>query len=145
MIESLLDNDVNASTSHESATQVSRTVKKNIQSAKQQILESGGNLDQPYVVDCDAAAHKSSCREDYSPCLIRSRNKGHWLMHKNRRTNIKEMLRLQGINPETFKSVVPDSVLGQQIGNAMHVNVVERILSRALLAAGLVSKSCLKT
>lgn len=58
--------------------------------------------------------------------------------------NIEEMLGLQGIDPDTFVRVVPDSVLGQQIGNAMGVNVVERTFSRALVAAGLVKKSCLK-
>ena len=58
--------------------------------------------------------------------------------------NIKEMMRLQGIDPETFKQVVSDSVMGQQLGNAMSVNVMERILAKALLAAGLIQKPNLK-
>ena len=42
--------------------------------------------------------------------------------------NINEMMRLQGIGPT--KVVVAGTVaqLGQQIGNAMNVNVVARIL-----------------
>ena len=116
----------------------------NINTAKQRILESGGNLDQPYVVDCDASKRKSCYMKNVSPCLTRSRNRGHWLLHKNRRMSIKEMMRLQGIDPDKFKQVVPDSVMGQHIGNAMSVNVIERILSRALKAAGLLKDSCLK-
>ena len=58
--------------------------------------------------------------------------------------SIREMMRLQGIDPDKFKQVVSDSVMGQQLGNAMSVNVIERILARALRAAGLVHLPCLK-
>ena len=119
-------------------------MRANINKVKQHIKESGGNLDQPYVVDCDSSRQKSCQMKNISPCSISSRNKGHWLIHRNRRMNIKEMMRLQGIDPKSFKQVVPDSVMGQQLGNAMSVNVVERILSRALVAAGLVQKPNLK-
>mmetsp|Transcript_35379 Transcript_35379/g.82169 ORF Transcript_35379/g.82169 Transcript_35379/m.82169 type:complete len:96 (+) Transcript_35379:2-289(+) len=46
-------------------------------------------------------------------------------------------MRLQGMTPETFKVVVSDAQLGKQIGNAMSVNVLERLFVRALPAAGL--------
>ena len=49
-----------------------------------------------------------------------------------------EMLRLQGINPTTFTVDVSQPILGQQIGNAMSVNVIERILVAALKAANIV-------
>ena len=39
-----------------------------------------------------------------------------------------EMMKLQGMNPETFNQVVSDKELGQQVGNAMSVNVIERII-----------------
>ena len=55
------------------------------------------------------------------------------------------MMRLQGIHPDKFKQVVPDSVMGQQLGNAMSVNDVDRILENGLGAAGLTQKSCLKS
>jgi hypothetical protein len=47
------------------------------------------------------------------------------------------MFRLQGMDPTKFKVVVNNTKLGQLIGNSMSVNVVERILIRALEAAGL--------
>ena len=83
--------------------------------------------------------------KNVSPCSTRSRNKGHWLIHKNRRMSSKEMMRLLRIDPDKFKQVVPDSVMGQQLGSAMSVNVVERILANALKAVGLTHKSCLKS
>ena len=143
VIEELLEDNVNSSF-HDTPQQVRNTMSANINSAKQRIKESGGNLDQPYVVDCDASRQKSCYMKNVSPCLTRSRNKGHWLIHRNRRTTIREMMRLQGIDPDKFKQVVSDKVMGQQIGNAMSVNVVEQILGSALQAAGLVIESCLK-
>ena len=49
-----------------------------------------------------------------------------------------EMLRLQGIHPDTLNISVSEKSLGQQIGNGMSLNVIERILRQALLAARLV-------
>ena len=46
-------------------------------------------------------------------------------------------MRLQGMDPTEFIAVVSDSQLGKQLGNAMSVNVLERILARVLPAAGL--------
>ena len=58
--------------------------------------------------------------------------------------NMQELMMLQGIDPT--KCVVAGTVaqLGQQISNAMSVNVVERILVRALVAAGLTRSSSMK-
>ena len=144
-IETLSDDEGNSSQFHNPFIQVSNTMQANINSAKQRIKESGGNLDQPYVVDCNASRQKSNPLYDIPPCIATSRNRGHWLIHKNRRMNVKEMMRLHGIDPDNFNQVVSDSVMGQQLGNAMSVNVVERIIVNSLGAAGLVRKSCLKT
>ena len=51
---------------------------------------------------------------------------------------IDEIFRLQGIQPRTFKRVHPPQELGRQAGNAMSVNVIERILRRALIASDLI-------
>ena len=50
---------------------------------------------------------------------------------------LEEMFRLQGMNPHHFSKVVTSSQLGMQIGNAMSVNVSERVILRALTAANL--------
>ena len=41
------------------------------------------------------------------------------------------------MDPIKYKVAVTDSQLGQQVGNSMNVNVVERILINALVSAGL--------
>ena len=58
-------------------------------------------------------------------------------MHRDRRMSIHEMMRLQGILPGDFEIVVSDIELGKQIGNAMSLNVVERLLPQVLRAANL--------
>ena len=52
-------------------------------------------------------------------------------------------MRLQCMNPTEFAMVVSESQLGKQLGNAMSVNVLERIFARALPAAGLVKPGVL--
>ena len=52
-----------------------------------------------------------------------------------------EMFRLQGMDHTKFVVAVPDRAIGQQLGNAMSVNVVERVLLRALIAADLLSEA----
>ena len=49
------------------------------------------------------------------------------------------MMRLQGMIPSEFNMVTSEAQLGRQIGNAMSVNVIERILVSLLPAAGLTS------
>ena len=142
-IDSFLDDDSNKELVH-NRPDVNKTVSRNIESARSRILKSGGSLTDPYILDCDAGTNNVTCTRGYSPCITRSRNRGHWLLHRNRRMNISEMLRLQGINPAKFKVDVSECILGQQIGNAMSVNVIERILNRSLQAAGLTRKGCLK-
>ena len=51
-----------------------------------------------------------------------------------------EIMRLQGMNPTTFKVVVSSAQLGRQLGNTMSVNVVERVLCNVLPAAKLIRK-----
>ena len=141
-IDSFLDDDSTKEIIHDNP-EANKTMIRNIKSAQSKIQESGGSIQDPYVIDCDAG-NNATCTRGYSPCITRSRNRGHWLLHRNRRMNVNEMLRLQGICPAEFKVAVSDAHLGQQIGNAMSVNVIERILLRTLLAAGLTRKGCIK-
>ena len=53
------------------------------------------------------------------------------------------MLRLQGMCPTEFTVAVTDAQLRKQLGNAMSVNVLERLLVRVLPAAGLVQHGVL--
>ncbi len=64
---------------------------------------------------------------------------GHWITSRNRRLSLAEMFRLQGMNPEKVIVDVSMRTLGQQIGNAMSVNVVERVLLIALRALNMIA------
>ena len=70
VIEEFLDDDVNSLDFRNESQQVNNTMSANINKAKQHIKESGGNLEQPYVVDCDASRQKSCHMKNISPCLI---------------------------------------------------------------------------
>ena len=72
---------------------------------------------------------------DMCPCLLTG-NKI-WISNRGRLLNAREHCRLQGMNPDDFKQVVSDAQWRKQLGNAMSVNVVERLLARLLPAVGL--------
>ena len=130
-IELFLDSDTVSkphTTKVNGKPQYSKTVESNVTDAIRTIKSEGHDPEkEPFVVDCDAGRSKSNYMWNISPCITRSRNNGHWITNRNRKMNKAEMLRLQGINPKTFKVDVSLSSLGQQIGNAMSINVIERI------------------
>jgi hypothetical protein len=54
-----------------------------------------------------------------------------------------EMMRFQGMNPKVlagWQECMKDRQMGHAIGNAMSVNVLQRVLCRALAAGGLIHK-----
>ena len=52
-------------------------------------------------------------------------------------------MRLQGMDPKNFVVAVSGTQLGNQLGNTMSVNVIERLLGRVLPAVGLVKHGSL--
>lgn len=99
-----------------------------------------------FVIDCDSSANRMKYMKDLTPCLTCSRYQGHWITNRGRRMSKPEMMRLQAMMTPTegFKVVVPDVQLGRQIGNAMSVNVLERIFVRLLPAAGFAAPGSLR-
>lgn len=93
-----------------------------------------------FILDCDSSPGRSKAIKGYSPCITRSRGSGHWITSRGRRMTREEMMRLQGMNPISFNLVVSLSQLGQQIGNSMSLNVLERLFVRLLPAADLSEK-----
>jgi DNA (cytosine-5)-methyltransferase 1 len=94
--------------------------------------------DNVVVVDLDGS--KAHWMRGVSPCLTRSRAAvGFYLPARGRRMTLPERLRLQGIPQEVLKSRrgISDRQLGMMVGNALSVNVLERLLVRILRASGL--------
>ena len=98
-----------------------------------------GDLDQEIVLDVDSSLERCHYMVDRCPCLIRSRPQGYWLLQRQRRMRVREMLRLQGMahHANTLRQVVPDAALAAMIGNSMSQNVIELLLVRLLPAVGL--------
>lgn len=110
----------------------------NVIQAVKELREKGHDpLREPWVVDCDSTVARMAYQFDRTPCITCGRSKGHWISNRGRRMSLPEMMRLQGMNDKGFVKQVSDLSLGKQIGNAMSVNVLERILVRLLPAAGL--------
>jgi hypothetical protein len=91
-----------------------------------------------------------SCQVNFmlnrSPCLTKARSSsgGHWLTTRGRRMSRAEMLRLFAIKPARLNfNMVSSRKAGGMIGNAIAVNVLERIFCRLLPAAGLVPEGAL--
>ena len=74
-----------------------------------------------------------------SPCLTRSRAGagGHWVSSRSRLLTVAERLALQGMRADVCRDGISNRQMGLMIGNAMSVNVLERLLVRLLPAVGL--------
>ena len=77
------------------------------------------------------------------PCLTAARagQGGHWVTSRGRRLTSREMQALMGIVPDKLNtSMVKVGRFHRMLGNAMAVNVLERIFVRLLPAAGIVCR-----
>ena len=114
------------------------TARANVEQALESIRLAGEDpLKKPYVIDCDSSGSRADRMFGVSPCITCRRGGGHWVTNRGRRFSKEEMMRLQGMNPARFKVAVSAAQLGRQLGNAMSVNVLERLLALVLPAAGL--------
>jgi len=114
------------------------TARRNVLKALHEIALKGVDpLKVAFLVDIDSSTNRMKYTREVTPCLTCSRGGGHWVTNRGRRLTKAEMMRLQGMDPQTFKVAVSNTQLGKQIGNAMSVNVLERLFVRALPAAGL--------
>ena len=120
----------------------SPSVQRNLTSAFKQIHDFGLNPHKATIaVDVDASARHMTWDSAVLPCLTRSRYRGHWITSKRRRTTMKEMLLFQGIKPSSITQTCSSTEMGKLIGNAMSVNVVERLLHSLFKSVGLLPKS----
>jgi site-specific DNA-cytosine methylase len=101
------------------------------------------------VIDLHAGQNFQHWTRGYTPCLTaaRCKSKGYYVTRLSRCLTIADMLLLQGMRSDRidWRSLnVPEGSFGHMIGNSMSVNVLERLLPRVLVAAGLLAKDKLK-
>jgi len=77
-------------------------------------------------------------------CLTESRVKsgGFYVTTLSRRMSTDEMTRFQGMRPQPWKKWgMSRTMFNGALGNAMSVNILERLLPRVLQAAGLIKNT----
>ena len=120
----------------------SSTAQKNIDWVKAAVQREGINLDKSWViVDIDASRRFKQFMINKSPCITKSRGRsGYYILNKERRMSLHEIARLQGFRPSDIEPLAKHgkTFLGAAIGNAMSVNVLERLLPRVCYSAGLI-------
>jgi DNA-cytosine methyltransferase len=116
---------------------------KKVKVAVAQLRGMGINpLKVPVAINCDAI--RSRWFVDKVPCLTAARasNGGFWVTCKNSRMSVAEMMRCQGMNPETlvFPKELSKRAVGHMIGNAFTQTVIERIVLQMFAATRMISK-----
>lgn len=93
----------------------------------------------PVAIDCDAPRGRWCL--DYTPCLTAARggSGGFWITCRGRRMSTAELCRLQGIDPHDVHLPVgvTSRQFGRMVGNAFTQTVIERLVSRLLVSAGM--------
>ena len=93
-------------------------------------------------MDADVNGSKPHFMVGMTSCITRRRadSGGHWLMNRGRRMTVKEMLAFLGMD---IKYDIQEGVAARQlrlmIGNSCSVDVLERLVTRALSCRGLAS------
>lgn len=139
-IESFLQPRKRKPTMEDLPSESNGTAYSNVKRCLEELMAKGHDpFKEPWILDCDSSPHRSQYKLGVTPCLTCSRAAGHWLTNRGRRMTTLEMLRLQGMPTpaEGFVVAVSERQLGKQLGNAMSCNVLERLFSRLLPAAGL--------
>ena len=94
---------------------------------------------------CSVESRTPSTMLNCSPCLTRSRtrNSGHWLIHRCRFMSTEEMFKLQGLDPNRWArpAKISETDFKACLGNAMAGNVVKAVLLAVLKALGEVEES----
>ena len=111
---------------------------KNVSGFVSALVKQGHNpFIAPYVIACDSTPARSKCWNGRVPTMTKGQARGFWITDRGRRMNVEEMMRLQGMDPRGFKLDVTKRQLAQQLGNAISLNVLERIMFKLIPAAGL--------
>ena len=126
----------------------STTVRGNLKWAKKHLKADGTLIDveagkQEVILDVEAGEQYRNCMRNVCPCITRSRGNsgGYYIMSLGRRTSVTEMGRLQGFSDDTLAVLskkLGRSALGAALGNAMSMNVLDRLLPRVCFSAGFI-------
>jgi len=139
----VLDPAVRLPSAHDLPPVTQKSARRQLLAAMATIVQKGHHpFREDFVIDVGSS--KFHMMLNKSPCMTRSRAGGHWLSSRGRFMTTAEMLRLNGFDPKLIHvSCVSPNQLGRLIGNAMSVNVLERLLLRLLPSAGIIESAAL--
>jgi hypothetical protein len=101
-----------------------------------------------FLIDAQASPMFRHCMRGVAPCITRARggSGGHYVSKLHRYLHVQEIAGLQGV-PSKLVAAMMDATrgerghpVGQALGDAMSLNVLMRILPRALYCVGLLQK-----
>ena len=100
----------------------------------------------PIAVDIDCSPGYATYGIDIAPTLTKTRGEqgGPFVSTCGRRVSMNEMMRLQGFEPSdipNWEDVVTKNQFGGMIGNSVPVGMMQAVLQKTLVAAGLVSEA----
>ena len=123
--------------------------RRNVKLQFKRVLWRGVDPRKTFVaVDMHASPKYRTAKAHCLPTLTASRASscGWWISSVGRPITVSELLRFQGMTANDVRGwtdAVSKNQMGHMVGNALSVNVIERILCKALWAAGLVAnKPC---
>ncbi len=115
-----------------------------IRHSEEELRKTGMNPERrPIFIDICASRQFSMWRVNECPCLTHARGQsgGYWITTHKRKMTVEEMMGFQGIQPTTVpwqRLGISKTRMGAAVGNAMSVNVLERLLPRVCYAAGII-------
>ncbi len=120
------------------------SARENVRLALQRLLQKRPKmspLDHDIVVDIGCTARFANYKVDCFPTITaeRAANFGWWLVRHGRRIDLPDLLKLQGIPADFFDfegAGVSKQRVAHMCGNAMSVNVLERLLPKVLASIG---------
>lgn len=128
------------------AMPMSRTAQRNLQSGRQTMMKAGVHIDKvPCIIDMGASPRFKIATSRYCLCITKGRAStgGYYLTTRKRVLSWRELSRLQGLPPGWFDFAaagVREPAFRGALGNAMSVNVLQRLLPRVLYSAGLLQE-----
>ena len=107
----------------------------------------------PVLIDVGCSAKYATHQVGVLPCLTASRGsaqgRGHWCTSAGRHLTVEELAQFQGLSSDQATSIMrkirsatpgtapTEAQVGGRLGNTMSLNVIERVLAKALPAASL--------
>ncbi|CAK9104355.1 unnamed protein product [Durusdinium trenchii] len=143
-LKRFLNDETDAANSDCRPSELCQTANRNIRKANKQLKKQPTS--QEVIVDAAAGKGYFNMMVGVCPCITKARGgeRGFYLLGQSRYLNVFEQGRLQGWHPKWVRMLLracdSKSQLGKALGDAMSLNILQRLLPRMLYSVGLLAK-----